>query len=92
MTTFEDVIDQTTVGHEVLRRAGLVTAATPVRHGYQLDMFAGESSATPVLWSWYVTLDCGWSPVSPRRTCIYLINVGVMYLFQGRVRGDGVAV
>ena len=46
-TTFEDIIDQTQTGHEVLRSFGL----PPPSHGWQLDMFAGYSAVTPSLWA-----------------------------------------
>lgn len=47
MATFDDVIDQTTTGHEFLRREFNAT----VRHGWQIDMFSGYSSSTPSLWA-----------------------------------------
>ena len=50
-TTVDDIVDQTLTGHEFLRSIGLVTDARPVRHGYQIDMFAGYSPATPSLWA-----------------------------------------
>lgn len=47
MVTFDDVIDQTTTGHEFLRRQFNAT----VKHGWQIDMFSGYSSSTPSLWA-----------------------------------------
>ena len=40
-------MDQTTTGHEFLRNNLNAT----VSHGYQIDMFAGYSGATPSLWA-----------------------------------------
>lgn len=47
MVTHQDVVDQTTVGHEFLRREFNAT----VHHGWQIDMFSGYSSVTPSLWA-----------------------------------------
>lgn len=45
--TFEEMIDQTTTGHEWVRENLNVT----VKHGYQIDMFAGYSGLTPSIWA-----------------------------------------
>lgn len=47
MTTFQDVIDQTTTGHEFLRR----TFNATVKHGWNIDMFSGYSNAVTSLWA-----------------------------------------
>jgi len=50
---YSDQISNTVTGHEFLRSIGLM-ALMPgkrVRVGWQIDMFAGFSGATPSLWS-----------------------------------------
>ena len=49
-TSFRDIIDQATTGHEALRAMGLLDAGVRPRVGYQIDMFAGYSSVAPSLW------------------------------------------
>eukprot|EP00048_Salpingoeca_helianthica_P016244 m.231252 g.231252 ORF g.231252 m.231252 type:complete len:935 (-) comp18297_c0_seq1:121-2925(-) len=51
-TTWRDVVDQVTTGHEYLRRTlGEDVCARCVRYGWQIDMFAGYSGVTPTLWA-----------------------------------------
>ena len=51
--SYRDMIDNTVTGHEFLRRT--LGSDCPnnrcVRFGWQIDMFAGYSAATPSLWS-----------------------------------------
>jgi hypothetical protein len=52
-TAYYDVIDNQVTGHEYLRRLGLECPQPGrcVRVGWQIDMFAGFSGATPSLWA-----------------------------------------
>ena len=42
-TTWRDVVDQTTTGHEYLRRTLGSLCDRCVKYGWQIDMFAGYS-------------------------------------------------
>ena len=50
-----DIVDNQVTGHEYLRRIGLQDICPQpgrcVRYGWQIDMFAGFSGATPSLWA-----------------------------------------
>ena len=51
---YQDIIDNQLTGHEYLRRIGLTRECPQqrcVRFGWQIDMFAGFSGATPTLWA-----------------------------------------
>eukprot|EP00041_Stephanoeca_diplocostata_P029027 m.846990 g.846990 ORF g.846990 m.846990 type:complete len:521 (-) comp23479_c0_seq1:3314-4876(-) len=53
--TYFDIIDNQVTGHEYLRKIGLQDECPIkgrcVRFGWQIDMFAGFSGATPTLWA-----------------------------------------
>ena len=52
--SYRDIVDNTVVGHEFLRRTLGGDCPTPgrcVRFGWQIDMFSGYSATTPSLWA-----------------------------------------
>ena len=100
-TTWRDVLDQVTTGHEYLRRTlGDSVCARCVKYGWQIDMFAGysgeRSDCKSVLTRTFIDFPhCSHSPISTSMhisTFIYTIHFTILRTLRSRCYTHAVVI